>query len=110
MPITHGQLRPPDAAPDTGEHTHRLAALGGVVVDHILSGRLAGPVDYQPDSDEWVVVLHGRATLEVDDTPMHLGAGDWVLLPARVPHRLVETQPGTSWLTITASSAPTKRP
>jgi quercetin dioxygenase-like cupin family protein len=30
-----------------------------------------------------------------------LGAGDWLLLPAGVPHRLVHTDAGTSWLTVT---------
>ncbi len=32
---------------------------------------------------------------------VELGPGDWVLLPAGTPHRLVETEPGTKWLTVT---------
>jgi quercetin dioxygenase-like cupin family protein len=32
---------------------------------------------------------------------MHLQPGDWVLLPAGTRHRLVETAPGTNWLTVT---------
>jgi mannose-6-phosphate isomerase-like protein (cupin superfamily) len=102
MAITRGRLRHPDAAPGSGEHVHRLARLENVVVDQILSGRLDGPLDYCQDTDEWVVVLHGGATLEVEDDRVHLGAGDWLLLPARTPHRLVEVHPGTSWLTVTA--------
>jgi mannose-6-phosphate isomerase-like protein (cupin superfamily) len=110
MSLTRGRLRDPDTAPNTGEETHRLAELDHVAVDQILSGRLDGPVDYFPDVDEWVVVLHGRATLDVGDERLDLGPGDWVLLPARTPHRLVETAPGTNWLTVTATSPPTPPP
>jgi mannose-6-phosphate isomerase-like protein (cupin superfamily) len=103
MPFTRGRLDRPATAPDRGERTGRLAELGGVVVDQILSGRLDGPVDYLQDVDEWVIVLGGGATLDVEDEPMRLGPGDWVLLPAGTRHRLVETDPGTSWLTVTVT-------
>jgi len=104
MTLTRGRLRPPDSSPGSGEDVHRLAGFGNVVIDQILSGRLDGPVDYDQDVDEWVVVLHGGATLDVEDDRFHLGAGDWLFLPARTPHRLVEVDPGTSWLTVTAAS------
>jgi cupin 2 domain-containing protein len=105
MPFAHGHLHHPDSAPATGEQTYRLAELGSVVVDQILSGRLEGPVDYAPDTDEWVVVLAGGADLDVDGRRMRLAAGDWVLLPAGVAHRLVETEPGTNWVTVTATAS-----
>jgi mannose-6-phosphate isomerase-like protein (cupin superfamily) len=103
MSFTRGRLLDPDAAPAAGETIHRLAGLDGVVIDQILSGRLDGPVDYFQDEDEWVVVLHGRATLDVEDERLYLEPGDWVLIPARTPHRLVETATGTNWLTVTAT-------
>ncbi len=101
MPFARGRLDHPDTAPGAGEHVHRLAELGHAVVDQILSGVLDGPVEYEQDVDEWVVVLHGEATLDVEDERMHLQPGDWVLLPAGTRHRLVETAPGTNWLTVT---------
>jgi len=104
MSFTRGRLHDPDTAPGTGEEIHRLAELGHVVVDQILSGRLDGPVDYLQDVDEWVVVLDGGATLDVDEERLSLEPGDWVLIPARTPHHLVETAPGTNWLTVTATS------
>jgi cupin 2 domain-containing protein len=103
VPFTRGRLHPPEAAPAVGEDTHRLAALGDVVVDQILSGRLETPVHYQQDEDEWVIVLQGQARLDVDGHSLVLSPGDWVSIPARTPHRLVETEPGTSWLTVTSS-------
>ena len=74
--------------------------MGNAVVEEILSGRLDGPVDYVQDQDEWVAVLEGGAVIEVGDEHLQLGEGDWVLLPAAVPHRLVETTPGTRWLAV----------
>jgi cupin 2 domain-containing protein len=71
------------------------------VVEQIRTGRLEGPVDYRADVDEWVLVLEGSAVLEVAGTPVELRAGDWVMLPARTPHRLLDTEPGTNWLTVT---------
>jgi mannose-6-phosphate isomerase-like protein (cupin superfamily) len=97
-----GRLRSPDTAPTNGERLTRLAHLGGAVVDQILSGRLDATVDYRQDEDEWVVVLHGRATLDVEDERILLEAGDWIHLPAGTPHRLLEPEPGTSWLTVTS--------
>ena len=107
MAYVLGRLRSPDTAPTNGEQLTHLADLEGAVVDQILSGRLDGAVDYRQDEDEWVVVLNGRAILDVEDERLHLGPGDWVMLPARTLHRLVETDPGTSWLTVTSTSRPT---
>ena len=40
------------------------------------------------------------AVLEVDGVARDLSAGDWWLLPAGTPHRLVSAEPGTSWLAV----------
>jgi mannose-6-phosphate isomerase-like protein (cupin superfamily) len=98
---TRGRLQDPGAAPTVGEQVDELARTGAAVIEQITSGRLTVPVDYVQDVDEWVVVLAGRAVLEVDGVRLELTDGDWVLLPAGTPHRLLETEPGTSWLTVT---------
>jgi diadenosine tetraphosphate (Ap4A) HIT family hydrolase len=97
---TRGPLLDSDAAPTVGEHTVVLARGHGFTIEQILSGRLAAPVDYRQDHDEWVVVLDGGAVLEVDGVAHQLTPKDWFLLPANVPHRLVSTEPGTSWLAV----------
>ena len=71
-----------------------------------LSGTLGAPVDYDQDHDEWVVLLVGRATLAVGDESLDLAPGEWVFLRAHQPHRLVETEPGTSWLAMHALPPP----
>ena len=96
----HGRLAAPSAAPDEGEHTIALALADGFRVEQILSGLLIEALDYAQDHDEWVVVVAGAAVLEVDGVEHHLGAGDWWLLPAGTPHRLVRTEPETSWIAV----------
>jgi cupin 2 domain-containing protein len=103
-PYTRGRLHDPADAPATGEATDALAHLGGTVIEQIRSGRLGAPVDYLADVDEWVVLLAGAATLEVGGDTLDLVTGDWVLLPAGTPHRLMSTAPGTNWLTVTATT------
>jgi cupin 2 domain-containing protein len=106
--IVRGRLRDAAEAPATGETTEVLASVGDAVVEQILSGRLDAPVDYFGTADEWVLVLAGGAQLEVAGSPVDLAPGDWVLLPARTPHRLHATRPGTSWITVTAPVAPAR--
>jgi cupin 2 domain-containing protein len=71
-----------------------------LVVEQIRSGALEAPADYEEEQDEWVVLLAGRAVLVVDGEPVELTPGDWLFLPAGLRHRLVETEPGTSWLAV----------
>ncbi|MGH9019004.1 MAG: cupin domain-containing protein [Acidimicrobiales bacterium] len=104
MASARGRLRSGRDAPAAGEKVVAVAAVKGAVVEQILSGRLDGPVAYRQDVDEWVVVLEGGAVLDVGDEIVRLGPGDWLLLPAGTAHRLVETTPGTSWLTVTATA------
>ena len=98
--IARGRLRDPSTAPATGEEVEQLLAVGGVVVEQILSGELAAPVDYCQDHDEWVALLAGSATLVVDGEQVELTAGDTLFLASGVPHRLMQTAQGSSWLAI----------
>jgi cupin 2 domain-containing protein len=98
-----GRLARGDAAPAEGEATVELVRTPRFAVEQILSGVLGAPQDYDQDHDEWVVVLAGAARLEVDGITHDLGVGDWWLLPAGTRHRLVHTEPGTSWLAVRAT-------
>ena len=99
----------PSDAPAAGERSIELADAHGFRVEQILSGRLDAPLDYEQDHDEWVVVLAGSGVLEIDGVEHGLDAGDWLLLPAGTPHRLVRTEPGTSWLAIRSTIRGTGR-
>jgi cupin 2 domain-containing protein len=97
---TRGRLQPPSAAPATGEHIEVLASGAGWRIEQILSGRLAAPVEDVLDHDEWVVILAGAATLDVDGVTQSLGAGEWLHIGPGVGHRVLTTEPGTSWLAV----------
>ena len=102
-----GRLRAAGEAPSRGEIVDEVARLaGGVVVEQILSGELDAPVDYVQDHDEWVVVLTGEGVVETEGAQHRLTPGDWLLLPAYVPHRLVHTAVGTVWLAVHAPPSP----
>jgi cupin 2 domain-containing protein len=47
-----------------------------------------------------VVLLDGAAVLEVDGERLDLSPGEWVFLPAGVPHSVVHTEAATSWLAV----------
>lgn len=92
-------------APASGETAREVARLGpggAVVVEQIVSGELDAPVEYLQATDEWVVVLSGDGVIEVAGVAHRLTTGDWLLLPAGTPHRLVHTTPATVWLTVHA--------
>jgi cupin 2 domain-containing protein len=59
---------------------------------------------YDQDRDEWVLVLRGRAAIELAGEPelVELGPGDHLVLPARLRHRVAWTTPGepTVWLAV----------
>jgi cupin 2 domain-containing protein len=71
-----------------------------MVVEQILSGPDVAPEDYLQAQDEWITLLAGHAVLEVGGDRVELRAGDWVLLPGGVTHRLVEVDAGTNWLAV----------
>jgi len=86
--------------PDTGERFTELAQMGNVVVESIVSS--ASPDDgvYLQAQDEWVMLVDGSAELDVDGDHVSLTAGDWMLLPAGVPHRVLRTSDGARWLAV----------
>ncbi len=98
--LARGRLLDPSVAPRSGERIEQLIEVGGATVEQILSGEIAGPLDYEQDHDEWVVLLAGFAELEVGGELFSLEEGDWVVLPRQTPHRLVTTAPGSNWLAV----------
>jgi cupin 2 domain-containing protein len=95
-----GTLRPASAAPAIGETVEVLASGQGWRIEQILSGRLLNPVEDLLDHEEWVVLVAGAATLEVDGATESLREGDWCRLGPGIPHRVISAQPGTSWLAV----------
>jgi cupin 2 domain-containing protein len=83
-----------------------LAEGRGTRVERIVSTGQASPAGFwydQPD-DEFVVLLAGSATLQLEQDGRHLDLvpGDWVEIPAHVRHRVERTDADTAtvWLTV----------
>jgi cupin 2 domain-containing protein len=98
--FARGRLRRSSDAPEEGELSEQIGQVGGVTVVQILSGPLETPVKYDQDHDEWVVLLSGSALLEVGTERLRLEGGDWLFLPAHLPHRLIHTSHGANWLAL----------
>ena len=87
-------------SPLGGEHFRELARVQNVVIEEIVSSALPDSVEYRQPHDEWVVVLAGTARLDIDGSEVVLGMGEWVLIPALMRHRVLDTASGTRWLAV----------
>lgn len=100
---------PPRAA-GAGEFFEDILKTDTFRVERIVSSGQATPAGqwYDQETDEWVVLLRGRARLrfetggELADTVIEMGPGDHVLIPAHVRHRVEWTDPAerTFWLAV----------
>ena len=93
------------ASPQPDEVFATLAALPGVRIERIVSTGQISPDGfwYDQDWDEFVLLVAGTATLQVEGAGDRvLTPGDWTLLPARTRHRVAATALGepTVWLAI----------
>jgi cupin 2 domain-containing protein len=61
---------------------------------------------YDQTEDEWVALLRGTATLVFEgEQPLSLTAGDALLIPAHVRHRVAATSPDAVWLALHVPAA-----
>jgi len=89
------------------EHTETLENLGHGELQRIVSfGQCTEDgFWYDQDHNEWVLVLRGRAKLQLEGSRnlTELGPGDYINLAAHTRHRVAWTTPDepTIWLTVT---------
>ena len=56
---------------------------------------------YDQEEDEWVIVVRGEASLEFEGGELvRMNAGDHVMIPRHVRHRVQRTDPNTIWLAV----------
>ena len=101
-------LRP---LPTTSETVDILLDRPGARVERIVSTGQATPAGewYDQPDDEWVALLSGRATLRLEGGALlELAAGDWLLIPARLRHRVEATSadPPCVWLAVHLTASP----
>lgn len=92
----------PDALQE--EQVQNLLVRGGVRIERIVSQGQASPPGfwYEQAEHEWVVVLRGRARLNVAGATHELQPGDALDLPAGCRHRIEWTtsEEPTVWLAV----------
>ena len=75
-----------------------------VKIERIVSDGHASPEGfwYDQEQNEWVFLVSGSAILTVEDEPVKLNAGDYLLIPAHQRHRIESTSQNekTIWLAV----------
>ena len=100
LDLRRGNLFSGAPAPVHGERFDPLASLHNVTIERIASSASPKLELYDQSRDEWVVLLRGSAGLEVAGQALDLTAGDFLLLKAHTPHRVLSTTAGALWLAI----------
>lgn len=110
MVYPRGNLFANPELPREGERFELLGELRGARIEQIVSSAQPQPTEYDQAHDEWVVLLSGDAELEVAGRRLHLCSGDYLLLPAHTPHRVLATSPGARWLAVHGCGTEPRRP
>ena len=97
--------------PEDDESVDILSRVNDVRVERIVSTGQASPPGfwYDQDEDEWVARLSGDARLRYEDgSVLSLNAGDFLVIPAHVRHRIDGTSRESPciWLAFFRKKAP----
>ena len=95
-----GNLYTDAVPPLEGERFETILSHRNLVVERIVSSAAIESREYVQAQDEWVLLARGEAVLRVAGELRTLKAGDYVFLPAGVPHRVERTAAGTIWLAV----------
>lgn len=95
-----GNLFTDSQPPAQGERFETLLQQRNLQVERILSSGLQEAVDYVQEQDEWVLLVRGEARLNLAGERIDLVAGDYLLISARVTHRVEFASAGALWLAV----------
>lgn len=83
-----------------GERFDVLLRHRNLVVERIVSSALVTAQEYVQPQDEWVVLVSGEAQLRVGADKVTLCSGDYLFLPAGMPHAVEQVSEGALWLAV----------
>ncbi|NEW60341.1 cupin domain-containing protein [Sulfurovum sp. bin170] len=86
--------------PQKGETFTTLLEHKNIKIIRIVSSDNFESVEYVQEEDEWVVLLEGEAILMIEGEKKTLKKGESLLIPAKIPHRVLEMNRGTVWLAV----------
>ena len=91
--------------PNSGEEFTTLLEKENIQIVRIVSSDKLEVKEYRQEEDEFVILLEGKATLEIENKPTTLTKGDTLFIPAKTKHKIVKCQKGTLWLAIYFTSS-----
>jgi predicted metal-dependent HD superfamily phosphohydrolase len=100
QPCRLGHLFTDALPPAEGERFDELLRHRNLVVERIVSSARLSHTQYVQTQDEWVLLVHGEATLTVAGQRLEIKAGDHVFLPAGTPHTVEQASEGALWLAV----------
>jgi len=86
--------------PKADEDFTTLLEHKNIKINRIVSSSNVKQVEYIQDEDEWLVLLEGEATLLMGNEEKVLTKGETLFIPAKIPHKVLNTSSGTVWLTV----------
>ena len=99
-PVNIRNLFDNTAPPATGERFDILLEHKNIVIERICSSADIPLTQYVQSQDEWVLLVHGTAEIEIDGKTESLKSGDYVFLPAYTPHCVRKVSEGALWLAV----------
>lgn len=100
LPVVQSLLA--DYVPGSGETVSDIASGSSFRLEHIVSHGKSSPAGfwYDQDSPEWVLLLRGQSVLEFEEGSLELKAGDSLLIPAGIRHRVVTASSDATWVAL----------
>jgi len=86
--------------PKEGEIFNNLFKNSNLTITQIVSSNNLKVKEYDQDVNEFVILLEGDATLEIEGSIKDLKKGDYLYIPAHTKHKVLKTSNGALWLAI----------
>ena len=86
--------------PSSGEDFSTLFENRNTKIVRIVSSDILEEIEYCQEEDEFVILLEGKATLEIEGKKTTLNRGESLFIPAKTKHKVLTTQKGTLWIAI----------
>jgi cupin 2 domain-containing protein len=91
-----------DHQPDSGETVTDIATGSSFRLEHIVSHGMSSASGFWYDQDrpEWVLLMQGQSVLEFEEGSLELKAGDSLLIPAGMRHRVASASADAIWVAL----------
>lgn len=88
---------------ENGESFFTLHQTSNLKIEAIRSRLFMPGEEYDQEEDEWVLLVRGKAALEVEGDERLLREGDSLFLPRHTLHRVLSTSDDALWIAVFSS-------